>query len=130
MTVEWFEDVIKSSDRDVHIHKLLLGTHTSGDEEEPNYLMIADVCLPKPDAEILAKAYDDTRGEVGGFGAVLSKIDCKIKMVHDGEVNKARICPHNQFIIASKVFVFSFQRVIKFYIPHLICIHVYTFMYG
>ena len=72
MTVEWFEDVIKSSDRDVHIHKLLLGTHTSGDEEEPNYLMIADVCLPKPDAEILAKAYDDTRGEVGGFGDFLT----------------------------------------------------------
>ena len=37
-------------------------------------------------------------------GGVLSKIDCKIKIVHDGEVNKARICPHNQFIIASKVF--------------------------
>ena len=165
LTVQWFKDVNKPSDRDVNIHKLLLGTHTS--EDETNYLMIADICLPKADAEIVAKAYDDSIKEVGGFGkldflpcmhycivlycivyndictytficiyeyifsnagwgcnykhislcmctslffnfeiktgGVLSKIDCKIKMVHEGEVNKARICPHNQFIIASKV---------------------------
>ena len=56
----------KPADRDVNVHKLLLGTHTS--EEETNYLMIADVCLPKPDAEIVAKAYDDSIKEVGGFG--------------------------------------------------------------
>lgn len=113
LTVEWFKDVNKPRDRDVNIHKLLLGTHTS--EGETNYLMIADISLPKPDAEIVAKAYDDSIKEVGGFGGVLSKIDCKIKMVHEGEVNKARICPHNQFIIASKspssaVFLFDYAK--------------------
>ena len=31
----------------------------------------------------------------GGFGGTLSKIDIKIKMAHDGEVNRARIMPQN-----------------------------------
>ena len=34
--------------------------------------MIADISLPKPDAEIVAKAYDDSIKEVGGFGKILS----------------------------------------------------------
>ena len=32
----------------------------------------------------------------GGFGGVLSKIDVKIKINHDGEVNRARVMPQNQ----------------------------------
>jgi hypothetical protein len=35
--------VIRPADRDVSIHKLLLGTHTSS--SDPNYLMVADVRL-------------------------------------------------------------------------------------
>ena len=41
LTVQWLPDVIKQVDRDVNIHKVLLGTHTS--DGEPNYLMIAEV---------------------------------------------------------------------------------------
>jgi len=41
LSVQWLPDVIKQIDRDVNIHKLLLGTHTS--DGEPNYLMIAEV---------------------------------------------------------------------------------------
>jgi hypothetical protein len=41
LSVQWMPDVIKPVDRDVNIHKVLLGTHTS--DGEPNYLMIAEV---------------------------------------------------------------------------------------
>lgn len=62
LTVQWFPEVIKPADREVSIHKLLLGTHTSN--SEPNYLMVAEVCLPLSTTEIDARKYDDERGEV------------------------------------------------------------------
>ena len=40
LSVQWLPDVIKPKDRDVNIHKVVIGTHTS--DGEPNYLMIAD----------------------------------------------------------------------------------------
>lgn len=36
--------------------------------------MKAEVQLPLADAETEAKAYDDERGEVGGFGAIAGKV--------------------------------------------------------
>lgn len=65
LTVQWLPDVRKSPDGDSNIHRLLLGTHTSN--TEPNYLMVADVILPTPEAEIDARKYDDDRGEVVRF---------------------------------------------------------------
>ena len=46
LTVQWLPEVQRPIDRDVDIHKVLIGTHTSDDD--PNFLMIADVVLPKP----------------------------------------------------------------------------------
>lgn len=111
LTVQWAPDVKKNGTD--HVHRLILGTHTSG--TEPNYLMVADVTLPSPDAEIDARKYDDERGEVGGFGGTLNKVDIKIKMTHEGEVNRARVSPHNQFLIATKspsstVFVYDYSK--------------------
>jgi histone-binding protein RBBP4 len=62
LTVQWLPEVKQSADRETNVHKLLLGTHTSN--SEPNYLMVADVTLPSPEAEIDARKYDDERGEV------------------------------------------------------------------
>lgn len=62
LTVQWLPEVKRSADGESNIHKLLLGTHTSN--SEPNYLMVADVTLPSPEAEIDARKYDDERGEV------------------------------------------------------------------
>jgi histone-binding protein RBBP4 len=42
-----------------------------------------------------ARKYDDERGEVGGFGGTLSKINIKIKINHDGDVHRARYMPQN-----------------------------------
>ncbi len=43
LTCEWFPGSVKSSDKDIQTHKLLLGTHTSCDES--NHIIIADVQL-------------------------------------------------------------------------------------
>lgn len=77
LTVEWLpNDISRPADRDVSIHKMVLGTHTSDGEQ--NYLMIAEVrskqilyipysfqvLLPSPDAPIDARKFDEERGEV------------------------------------------------------------------
>lgn len=45
----------------------------------------------------------------------MSKIDIKIKIAHEGEVNRARVMPQNKFIVATKspsstVFVFDYSK--------------------
>ena len=62
LTVQWLPEVLRPADKDISIHKMILGTHTS--TSEPNYLMVAEVCLPLAHAEIDARKYDDERGEV------------------------------------------------------------------
>lgn len=113
LTVEWLPGSTVNTEKQISTHKLILGTHTSDDE--PNYLMVAEVTLPTPDCLIDARKYDDEKGEVGGFAGTSSKIDIKIKIAHDGEVNRARAMPQNPFVIASKsplstVFVFDYTK--------------------
>jgi hypothetical protein len=62
-----------------------------------NFLLFdaLQVTLPLPDTEVDARRFDDEKQEVGGFGGSLTKIDIKIRMAHDGEVNRARIMPQN-----------------------------------
>jgi histone-binding protein RBBP4 len=43
LTVQWFPDVKTIDDRKVSVHKMVLGTHTSGPEQ--NYLMVAEVSV-------------------------------------------------------------------------------------
>ena len=47
--------------------KILLGTHTS--EDEQNHVLIAEVQLPLEDSEVDQSGYDEERGEVGGYGS-------------------------------------------------------------
>lgn len=87
-------------------------TPTTG---EQNYLIQANVNLPLPDTEIDAKKYEDERGEVGGFGGKNSKVEVKVKIAHEGEVNRARYMPQNPFVVATKapsadVFVFDITK--------------------
>mmetsp|Transcript_48148 Transcript_48148/g.109409 ORF Transcript_48148/g.109409 Transcript_48148/m.109409 type:complete len:355 (+) Transcript_48148:5-1069(+) len=60
------------------------------------------VTLPAADAEVDARKYEDEKGELGGFGGVRGKIDIKIKINHDGEVNRARYMPQNPWVVATK----------------------------
>jgi histone-binding protein RBBP4 len=82
-------------------HSLLLGTHTTG---EQNYLMVATCFLPKEETAVdtenndnntnakqSAPRYDEEKKEVGGFGHANSnvgKIEIKMKIKHEGEVNR------------------------------------------
>ncbi|KAJ0614775.1 putative histone-binding protein RBBP4 [Helianthus annuus] len=72
LIVEWLLDRDEPAEKDYSVQKLILGTHTS--ENEPNYLMLAQVQLPLEDAEYDARRhYDDDRSDLGGFGGTNGK---------------------------------------------------------
>eukprot|EP00271_Cylindrocystis_brebissonii_P000883 TRINITY_DN11054_c0_g1_i1.p1 TRINITY_DN11054_c0_g1~~TRINITY_DN11054_c0_g1_i1.p1 ORF type:complete len:458 (-),score=116.75 TRINITY_DN11054_c0_g1_i1:310-1683(-) len=113
LTCQWLHEKREPAGKDYSLQRMVLGTHTADNEQ--NFLTLAEVQLPLEDAEIDARQYDDERGEVGGFGAAQGKVTVVQQMVHDGEVNRARAMPQNQFIIATKtvrseVFVFDYSR--------------------
>lgn len=40
---------------------------------------------------------------MGGFGGRNAKVEIKVKIPHEGEVNRARYMPQNPFVVATKV---------------------------
>jgi histone-binding protein RBBP4 len=87
LTVQWLPDKSEPAGKDYSVQKLILGTHTSDNEQ--NYLMIAEVQLPLEDTETDARQYDDERGEFGGYGGVMGKVRekppngvCNVKIKH------------------------------------------------
>uniref|UniRef100_A0A8C2PS49 Retinoblastoma binding protein 4, like n=1 Tax=Cyprinus carpio TaxID=7962 RepID=A0A8C2PS49_CYPCA len=112
LTVQWLPDVNRPEGKDYVVHRLVLGTHTS---DEQNHLVIASVQIPNDDAQFDASHYDSEKGEFGGFGSVSGKIEIEIKINHEGEVNRARYMPQNPCIIATKtptsdVLVFDYTK--------------------
>ncbi|KAJ7361348.1 WD40 repeat-like protein [Mycena albidolilacea] len=106
LTCQWFPDKESSSNKPYTTHRLLLGTHTSGQNQD--YLQIASVQIPKrtnaSGAEKLDRAdYDDERGELGGHTIPPApRIQIIQKINHAGEVNRARYMPQNPDLIATK----------------------------
>mmetsp|Transcript_25926 Transcript_25926/g.43216 ORF Transcript_25926/g.43216 Transcript_25926/m.43216 type:complete len:481 (+) Transcript_25926:93-1535(+) len=53
-----------------------------------------------------APQYDEEKKELGGFGhsaaASVGKIDIRLKVKHEGEVNRARYMPQNHFVVATR----------------------------
>lgn len=94
----------RSANKPYTTHRLLLGTHTSGQAQD--YLQIASVQIPKrtSGAEKLDRAdYDDERGELGGHTIPPApRIQIIQKINHTGEVNRARYMPQNPDLIATK----------------------------
>ncbi|TSK31411.1 Histone-binding protein RBBP4 [Bagarius yarrelli] len=112
LTAQWLPDVTRPEGKDYSVHRLVLGTHTS---DEQNHLVIASVQLPNDDTQFDASHYDSEKGEFGGFGSVSGKIEIEIKINHEGEVNRARYMPQNPCIIATKtptsdVLVFDYTK--------------------
>jgi len=108
LTVQWFPDKVSPPGKDFTIQRLLLGTHA----EDKNYVMIAEVKLPKPASELSSSGNDTSREVVGGFGVTSGKIEIVERIVHEGEVNRARYMPQNPNVIATKtpseeVFIFD-----------------------
>lgn len=54
------DNLFSAENKEYSIQRLLLGTHTSGDEQ--NHLMIAEVRLPLEEAAIDPRKYDDQTG--------------------------------------------------------------------
>ena len=52
LTAQWMPDVIRPEGKDYSVHRLILGTHTS---DEQNHLLIASVQLPNEDAQFDAR---------------------------------------------------------------------------
>lgn len=100
LTTQWLPDVKEVPGTTFRTHRMLLGTHTSG--QKTDYLQIAHINLPKPPAATLAD-YNPTTEELGGFGSAKEQMKFSIvqKIVHPGEVNKARYQPQNPNIIAT-----------------------------
>merc|ERR1712117_128146 len=112
LTAQWLPDATRPEGKDYSVHRLILGTHTS---DEQNHLLIASVQLPNEDAQFDASHYDNEKGEFGGFGSVSGKIEIEIKINHEGEVNRARYMPQNPCVIATKtpssdVLVFDYTK--------------------
>ena len=115
LTVEWLPQRKQISKTAVQ-HELLLGTHTSSGEQ--NYLMVATCVLPNNTEVLTdssnnnndnnndnnnnenattttvsetALRYDDDRKELGGYGDAggdVGKIEIRMKIKHEGEVNR------------------------------------------
>ena len=113
LTCQWLPDVKAVPGKDYNEHSMIIGTHTA--EGEQNYLMVASASLPTMSAEIDAREYNDEKEESGGFGAVGNKVEVRMKVKHEGEVHRARYCPHNPFLVATRspseeVFVFDLSK--------------------
>lgn len=72
LTVQWLPNRDEVGGKDFSLQRLIVGTHTS--DNEPNYLMLAQVQLPLEDSENDARQYDDERGDTGGFGCSSGKV--------------------------------------------------------
>lgn len=108
LTVQWMPEIERIEGSEYFTQRLLLGTHTS--EDEPNYLQLATVQLPKSLDKGIPQATDNhddlsqTHETPKKFG--MGGGECKIKVSqrisHDGEVNRARYLPQNPCILASR----------------------------
>eukprot|EP00898_Chlorokybus_atmophyticus_P003487 jgi/Chlat1/4139/Chrsp269S03967 len=113
LTVQWLPERTEPQGKDYSVQKLILGTHTSDNEQ--NYLMLAEVQLPLEDAEVDVRGYDSDHGDHGGFGAGAARVQVVQQINHDGEVNRARYMPQNPFLIATKtvsaeVYLFDYTK--------------------
>ncbi|KAI3438030.1 hypothetical protein D9Q98_000473 [Chlorella vulgaris] len=113
LTVQWLPLKEDNVEQGYSKQQLILGTHTS--ENEQNYLMRAEVQLPLEESETDGRGYNEEGGEVGGFGTSNGRINIVQQINHEGEVNRARHCPQNHFLIATKtvcaeVYVFDYSK--------------------
>jgi len=102
LTVEWLPDKksVRDHDIDYAIHRLVLSTNTN--DTEQNHLLIGQVKLPTVEPKKLAEKYKHSCDVYGGFGGAAGKIEIVQKIPHNGEANRARHCPQNPNVIATK----------------------------
>ncbi|EPX73026.1 CAF assembly factor complex subunit C [Schizosaccharomyces octosporus yFS286] len=113
LSIEWLSVVEKSNEKPIDKYRLLLGTHAA--EGFPNYLQLADIDLPNAEQTSLdpVKHYNEDLGELGGYSP---QHPCRFQLIqrimHNGDINRARHMPQNPNIIATfsssgEVYVFD-----------------------
>jgi len=132
LTVQWLPDRALHDGKEAKdrytVQRLLLGTHTSavGDANAAaggaaaaasssqaaaapvpqNYLLFAEVRLPRPDgsssAGAAANGSSSSLAADGVYGRAQGRIDIVQRIPHAGEVNRARYAPFNPDLIATK----------------------------
>jgi len=102
LTTQWLPDVRSLPGSNMSEHRMIIGTHTSEEANAANYLQIAHINFPNAPPANPAD-YDPEREEIGGHGSAKDRIhfEIKQKIVHPGEVNKARYMWQNPDIIAT-----------------------------
>jgi len=103
LTCQWFPDKESPTNKPYTTHRLLFGTHTSGQAQD--YVQIATVQLPKREVadDVDRSTYDEERGELGGHNpSTPARISITQMINHEGEVNRARFMPQNPDLIATK----------------------------
>ncbi|KAJ1932247.1 Histone acetyltransferase type B subunit 2, partial [Linderina macrospora] len=103
LTAQWFPDIERPEGKDYTVQRLLLGTHTSDNEQ--NYLQIAQVQVPRDDVNPDQYKLNPDTNELGGYGGGECKFSIIQRINHDGEINRARYMPQNPDIIATNTVV-------------------------
>ena len=63
LTTQWLPDVTRPDGKDYSVHRLILGTHTS---DEQNHLLIASVQLPNDSTQFDVSHHDTEKGGKSG----------------------------------------------------------------
>ena len=109
LTIEWLPIFEIGEDPDFKVNKLVMGTSAPNSQKapnDPNYLIIAKVKIPKDDILLDISEYTyshDKRDVPTAIGQSNGNIIPEKKIMHQGEVTKARYMPQNPNILASKI---------------------------
>lgn len=100
LTLQFFPDQHFSPDGTAVTQRLLLGTHTNGQRDD--FVLLAQLKLPSRLPVPDPSAYDEDRGEIGSYSARPPVLTTLQMIPHPGEVNRARYCPQNPDLIATR----------------------------
>ncbi|WVR08096.1 histone acetyltransferase type B subunit 2 [Kwoniella sp. DSM 27419] len=104
LTCQWLPDQTSPPDADYTVHRMVLGTHTSGQSND--HLVIAEVLLPKAGVDKSGKdmteLYDEEKQDAGSYTKSPARIRAIQTINHEGEINRARYMPQNPELIATK----------------------------
>lgn len=105
LTVQWLPEKLEV-DADFFAHRLLLGTYSSHTDpkKRKDFLMVAIVNIPRDLSEKQEVNEYEPEGRLhpSENAYLRSNVEIETRLLHKGEVNRARYMPQNSRIIATK----------------------------
>ncbi|KAK1443295.1 WD40/YVTN repeat domain containing superfamily protein [Babesia gibsoni] len=121
LAVNFIPDTCHRSKGGFTSHKVIIGTHTSG--EEVDYVIIGEVRLPATAMRENLTTCENFKGfftyhkthRLAVMGHPVPGFDTKAKLVHPGEVNRIAHCPKGQFTFATQtnygdILIYDYSR--------------------